>query len=64
MVVIYKSVRGSTAYAAKVSKQGSSVGCVRESVSAFQLRRAYMKAPSKWKAAYIPRDVKCQEIFF
>lgn len=60
MVVIYKSLHGSRAYAAKVSKQGSRGGCVKESVSAFPLRRAFIKASSKWKAGYIPRDIKCQ----
>lgn len=60
MVVLYKSQLVGTAYAVKVSKNGKTGGCERETMSAYQLRKAFAKASSKWRAGYIPRGVQCQ----
>lgn len=59
MVAIYRSKSANQSYAAKFTKNGKFGGCVRESLSAYQLRKAYMKASSKWKVGYVPRKFPC-----
>lgn len=49
------------AYVYKLDKNGRQKGgCIREEQSAYQLRRAYMRAKSRWRPGYIPRNLKCQ----
>ena len=61
MIAIYRSSRqGRTeAFVARFKKNGTFEGCVRESRSAYQARRAYMMAQAKWRAGYVPRAFPC-----
>jgi hypothetical protein len=62
MVTIMRSRRHiNRSYITRFDKDGNlqGGGCERESMSAFQARKAYMKAKAKWRAGYIPRRHSC-----
>lgn len=60
MVAIYKSARHTNrSYVAKFKKNGQLSGCDRESKSAYQLRKAYMKAQARFRRGYVPRKYPC-----
>ena len=53
--------RTNRSYVVQIDKNGRQIGgCVREPRSALQMRRAFMRAKSKWRAGYIPRKMVCQ----
>lgn len=57
MTAIYLG-RGRT-YVATFDKNGNMGECRKESLEAYQLRKAYMQAKSKWRAGYVPRTLPC-----
>ena len=61
MLAIYRHSRNANvSYVAKFNKQGVFTGgCQQESVAAYQLRKARMKAASKWRLGYVPRKYPC-----
>ena len=60
MVALYEGRRG--VYAAQFNKQGKMKGsCSKhEGELAYQVRKAYMKAKSRWKRGYVPRKFPCK----
>ena len=62
MTAIYRSASVTHAYIVNFSKAGQATGgCSKESVAAWQARKAYMTAKSTWKAGYVPRKEACME---
>lgn len=62
MVTIHTSAsHHDRSYIARFDKNGNlqGGGCTRESMAAFQARKAYMKAKAKWRPGYIPRKHSC-----
>ncbi len=61
MTAIYRSKKYiDRVYIVKFTKDGKlDGGCKKESVAAWQARKAYMAAKSHWKAGYVPMRFPC-----
>jgi hypothetical protein len=46
-------------YVATFDKNGNTTGCRRESLAEYQIRKAYTKAKSQWRAGYVPGKLPC-----